>query len=29
MPIYHIFGSEELSLLAPGIAELRPRRTSP
>jgi NADH-quinone oxidoreductase subunit G len=25
VPIYHIFGSEELSALAPGIAELSPR----
>jgi NADH-quinone oxidoreductase subunit G len=25
VPIYHIFGSEELSVLAPGIAELMPK----
>jgi NADH-quinone oxidoreductase subunit G len=25
VPLYHIFGSEELSILAPGIAELAPK----
>jgi NADH-quinone oxidoreductase subunit G len=25
VPIYHIFGSEELSILSPGVAELTPR----
>ncbi len=24
MPLYHIFGSDELSILSPGIAELAP-----
>ena len=25
LPLYHIFGSEELSLSAPGVAELAPK----